>query len=57
MPKLQAKKFLDHMDRVVHYRYYGEKCANHLGAKSNNLPLIQFDFKKETFISHCLLAV
>ena len=34
---LQAKKFLDHMDRVVHYRNYGEKCANHLEAKSNNL--------------------
>ena len=35
--ELQAKKFLDHMDRVVHYRNYGKKCANHLGAKSNNL--------------------
>ena len=30
------------MDRVVvHYRNYGEKCANHLGAKSNNLFLFK----------------
>ena len=55
--ELQAKKFLDHMDRrVVHYRNYGEKCANHLGAKSNNLPLIQFLFMSfPTNIPHTFL--
>ena len=36
--ELQAKKFLDHMDRVIHYRNYGKKYANKLGTKSNNLP-------------------
>ena len=29
------------IDRVVHYRNYCEKCANHLGAKSNNLFLFK----------------